>query len=147
MNKIFEKALDFTIPWEGFISNDVEDFGKLTIWGISSKYNPEEVKMMKRLIDEGDKNSAFQIAKECYRKKYWLRAGCYKYEDRKAIVMFEFAVLPGIGALEKAFKEEDTWKDLLLKRIRYFSNKNNKKYIRGWVRRCVDLYDFLEERW
>ena len=142
-----DRALQFTLPWEGYISDDKDDPGKLTIWGISSKYNPEEVKLMKALIDEGDINSARQIMKECYRNKYWLRAGCYKFEDKKAIVMFEFCVNPGIGALGKALKESNDWKALLLKRIKYFSDKNNKKYIRGWIRRCVDLYDFLEEGW
>jgi len=142
----FEKALQFTLIWEGFISDYPDDLGKLTIWGISSKYNPKEVDEMKKLIDKGKKKEAFEICKKTYEKKYWYRAKCHEYPTEMAIVMFEFAVNPGIGALGEAMKEcPDGWKDLLLKRIKYFSDKNNKKQIRGWIRRCADLYKVTKE--
>lgn len=146
MNEKFSVALQFTLRWEGFISDDKDDPGKLTIWGISSKYNPKEVAEMKKLIDEGKKDEAFEICKETYKNKYWDRAKCYDYPQEVATVMFEYAVNPGIGALEKALKENPSdWKDLLLKRIEYFSDRNNKKYIRGWVRRCIDLYQYINK--
>ena len=144
-NNDFDEALKFTLKWEGFISDEKDDPGKLTIWGISSKYNPQEVAEMKRLIDEGKKEEAFEICEKTYKDKYWDRAKCYNYPQEVAIVMFEIAVNPGIGALGIALKENPSdWKDLLLKRIKYFSDKNNKAKIRGWVRRCVDLYDYIE---
>lgn len=144
--KDFERILQFTLKKEGFISNDKDDPGKLTIWGISSKYNPKEVAEMKRLLDEGKKEEAFKICKATYKKKYWDRAMCYDCPPKIAMVMFEFCVLPGIGALQKALKENPSdWKDLLLKRIKYFSDKNNKKYIRGWIKRCVSLYELIKD--
>lgn len=144
-NISLKRVLDFTLKWEGYMSNYKDDPGKLTIWGISSKYNPMEVAAMKDLIDAGRKDEAFGIAVECYRTKYWLRAGCDKLEFKLACVAFEFAVIPGIGALNKvSHLAKGDWKDLLLRRIAYFSDKNNKKNIRGWIRRCVALYRWLE---
>ena len=142
--KAFEEILKFTLIREGYISDDKDDPGKLTIWGIASKYNPKEVAAMKKLIEQGKKEEAFIICKDTYWKKYWLRAGCEQLDFKMACVAFEYAVNPGIGALNKALSENPTdWRDLLLKRIKYFSDKNNKKYIRGWVRRSIDLYTLL----
>jgi len=143
MKADFAKILKFTLRWEGFISDDIG--GGLTIWGISSKYNPKEVAEMKRLIDEGKTEEAFVICEDTYYNKYWLRAGCDHLDFQTACVAFEFAVNPGIGATEKALSEPCCWFELLLKRIKYFSDKNNKKYIRGWIKRCVSLYEFIKE--
>jgi len=144
MTKEFEKILQFTLLREGFISDDKDDPGKLTIWGLASKFNPKEVALMKRLLDEGKKKEAFVICRDTYWRKYWLDAGLDHLESKMAMVAFEFCVLPGIGALEEALSQSPTgWRDLLLKRIKYFSDKNNRIYIRGWVKRCVYLYEFI----
>jgi len=74
----FDKAIKFTLLREGFISNDPNDMGGFTIFGISSRWYPKEVKELKRLIDEGKVEEAKKYAIEFYYKNYWLKAGCNK---------------------------------------------------------------------
>ena len=140
MTKDFEKALKFVLEKEGFISNDKDDPGKLTIWGISSKYNPTEVAEMKWLIDHGKQKEAFQICKKTYKEKYWDRLNCGILPFPFCLVVFDCAINPGQGAAKRFLDEASGWEDFLLRRIEYYSDKNNKKYIRGWIKRTIDIY-------
>jgi len=60
----FDIALDFTLRWEGFVSDDPNDEGGMTIFGISKRSHPKAVMGMHQLILEGKKEEAFQIAKK-----------------------------------------------------------------------------------
>jgi len=145
MDKNFEKSLKFVLRWEGFITDDKDDPGKLTIWGISSKYNPKEVTEMKKLLDQGKKKEAFQICKNTYKKKYWDRLNCGAFQYPFCLCIFDCAVIPGQGAAKKFRDKAGSWEDFMLRRIEYFSDKNNKKYIRGWIKRVIDLYKYIKK--
>lgn len=57
----FEKIIEFTLKWEGFLSDDKDDPGGLTKYGISQKHHPA-LNIPELTLDE---------AKELYRKEYW----------------------------------------------------------------------------
>jgi lysozyme family protein len=59
----FERALAFTLRWEGGLSQDPDDPGGTTKYGISARAHPE--------VDV--RNLTLEDAKEIYRKEYWER--------------------------------------------------------------------------
>ena len=95
MPQIFDQALQQVLKWEGFISDDKNDTGGLTIWGISSKSHKLAVLKMKALIDSGKKNEALEIAKKIYWQVYWMKANCHTMPEEMSVVHFDTAVNMG----------------------------------------------------
>lgn len=140
----FEKALSFTLKWEGFISDDPNDPGGLTIWGISSKSHKEIVLEMHRLIKNGRKDDAFLLCKGVYRETYWKKMECDKFPFPLNLILFDTAVNMGRSRAKEFYSSSSDWRDYLLKRIAFYSKlKTAKLYIRGWINRIVDLYEMV----
>ena len=146
----FDRALKFVLKWEGFISDDKNDPGGLTIWGISYKSYPKQVLEMKKIIDEEKKDwkfEAFKIAEEIYYQNYWLKAGCKHMAFPLNIINFDTAVNMGRKRAEELWeKTYGDWKDYLLLRLYTYSKfKQAKLYFRGWANRTLDLYKFIKD--
>ena len=141
----FEKALQFILKWEGFISNHPNDPGGFTIWGISSRSYPANVARMKKRIDEGKKDEAFAEAKKIYYENYWLKAKCHEHAFPLNLIMFDTAVNCGRGRANKLLEDCNGWEDYLLNRIAFYSKLKTAKYfIRGLVNRVISLYEFVK---
>ena len=137
----FEDALKFVLKWEGFISNDPQDPGGLTIWGISYRSHKEAVLEMERLIDEAKKEEAFEIAEKIYYENYWLKAGCDKLTSPLDIIMFDTAVNLGVSRAKEFLTTSSNWEDYLFKRIDFYTKcEKANLYLKGWVNRVVALY-------
>ena len=147
--KDFDKALKFVLKWEGFISDDKNDRGGLTIWGISYKSYPKQVLEMKKIIDEEEKDwkfEAFKIAEEIYYQNYWLKAGCDTLPFPFNIVVFDTAVNMGRRRAKEFLDVYSDWRDYLLKRLYTYSRfKQAKLYFRGWANRTLDLYMYVKK--
>ena len=76
MDQDFEKAFVFTVGVEGIVSNDPNDSGGYTIYGISSRSYPDMVAKLKVLIDSNQKIAALQIAKQFYYDEFWQPLFC-----------------------------------------------------------------------
>ena len=144
----FNKAVRFTLLVEGFISDDPQDTGKLTIFGISSKWWPEEVKQLKILIDEGKIEEAKERAINFFYREYWIKADCHTMDLPFAMVVFDTAVNSGVSKAKEILKEcKDDWKLYLLLRIVFNTYcKSEKTHLRGWTHRIAKLYEFLIEK-
>ena len=146
-NKDFERARKFTLLREGFISNDPEDTGKETIFGVSSKWYPVEVAEMKRLINEGKIEEAKKIAIKIYYENYWMKAKCYELPLPMALVVFDTAINSGVSKAKEILREcSGDWKYYLLIRI-VFNTKceSEKAHLRGWTKRIASLYEYVKE--
>jgi len=136
MNKEFEKAISFVLEHEGGYSNDPNDPGGETKFGISKRSYPE-LDISKLTLKQ---------AKEIYYKNYWLKAGCNELPFPFNIIVFDTAVNMGRRRAIEFLNAYNDWRDYLLKRIVFYSKcKNAKIYIRGWVNRVVDLYILIKE--
>ena len=144
----FNKAVKFTLLREGFISNDPQETGKLTIFGISSKWWPEEVKQLKILIDKGKIAEAKERAINFFYREYWIKADCHTMDLPFAMVVFDTAVNSGVSKAKEILKEcKDDWKLYLLLRIVFNTYcKSEKTHLRGWTHRIAKLYEFLIEK-
>lgn len=144
MNESFKKALAFTLPHEGYKTDDPRDPGKLTIWGWSMVYHPMEVARMAKLSRE----DALAYASDLYLKKVWLPAGCDLLPYPKDIVIFEITVNPGPKLGQMLKPAAFTWLDCLFLRIGYYIGRVKEKpykivYLKGWFNRTYELYKLV----
>src|SRR5271166_7021852 len=93
-SRAFLFAVQFTLVREGGYSNDPDDPGGETNFGISKRYHP----------DVDIKNLTVEGAQQIYWTDYWLKASCDKLPPDVAFVLFDYAVLPGIGSASKALQ-------------------------------------------
>ena len=146
MKEDFERAIKFVLKWEGFISDDPNDPGGLTIWGISYKSYPKQVMEMKILIGRENKEEAFKIAKEIYYQNYWLKSGCDKLTPPLDLIVFDTSVNMGVSRAGEFLKVSVDWRDYLLLRLYTYSKfKQAPLYFRGWANRTLDLYEQIKE--
>lgn len=141
MNADFDRAMEFVLKWEGFISDHPDDPGKLTIFGIAGKYHPEEVRQMKTLIDGNAKEAALNIAKKIYWREYWEAAGCDALEWPMNLVVFDCAVNQGVKRAVGFRDSALNWTDVLFKRLTHYLSLGKPMFIAGWVNRIIDLYE------
>jgi len=146
--KDFEKALAFVLKWEGGYSNDPNDPGGMTKFGISKRSYPE-LDISKLTLRQ---------AKEIYYNNYWLKAGCTNMEFPLNIIVFDTAVNMGRSMAKKLLNEcfsydakenlgIHSWQDYILLRLYTYSEfKQAKLYFRGWANRVLDLYHFIKEK-
>jgi len=131
----FDQAVEFTLRWEGGYENDPDDPGGETNWGISKRAYPN--------LDI--KNLTKEQAIVIYESDYWIPSGCSLWEWPLNLIVFDTAVNCGVhrASLWMTFSED--WKDLLLKRIKHYTQLNNKKYLQGWLNRTMALWDYATQ--
>jgi lysozyme family protein len=135
----YEKAFEFAMKWEGYKSDDPDDPGGRTVFGISARYFPETVKKIWDL----PKDKARQEAKEFYYHEFWLKNHCDLLEEKLAITVFDCSINPGPGACAGFLKLTRDWQQLLFCRIDHYVSGAKDKYIRGLVNRSVALWQYL----
>ncbi len=148
-NSDFQRALEFTLQWEGGYVNHPDDPGGETKFGISKRAYP------KLNIASLTKEQAASI----YLNDYWIRGGCDKLAWPLNAVAFDTAVNCGIGAMTKMLQEvskdelkpaQDMARTMIDLRIhRYKSlivrNPKLKVFMTGWQNRCNKLLAFISE--
>lgn len=132
----FERALKFVLRWEGGYVNDPNDPGGETKYGISKRAYPHE----------DIKNMTLERATKIYYENYWLKAGCNSLPFPFDIVVFDTSVNMGRRRAVEFLNTYSDWRDYLLKRIEFYSKlKTAKHFLRGWVNRVVDLYNYVKK--
>lgn len=143
----FQEAFKFTLPWEigpkgmidGGYTNDPDDPGGETKWGISKRAYPH--------LDI--KNLTLAQACDLYDHNYWQLSGCDSLPLPLAAVVFDTAVNCGVGRAKEWLQQtQDIQAYLELRRIYYItiSDKNPKlkKYLNdNWLKRVNDLHKFV----
>ena len=133
----FEQALHFVLKWEGGYSNDPNDPGGETNFGICKKWYPfEDIKNMTRAR-----------AAKIYYENYWLKAGCDELPFPWDIIIFDTSVNMGRARANTFYEKSVDWRDFLLIRIQFYASLKTAKYfIRGWVNRTIDLYKLITSK-
>jgi|YelNatPaOPRAMG01_1025707.scaffolds.fasta_scaffold07437_2 lysozyme family protein len=139
MRENFDKAFKFIMKWEGGYTNDKDDPGGETKYGISKKSYPN--------IDI--KNLTLERAKEIYKKNYWDKLNCDKISYPMDLIVFDTAVNMGISiANEFMKKSKGDPKEFIILRIKRYKeiaekNKKMEKFLLGWLNRTIDLYFYI----
>jgi hypothetical protein len=158
----FIKAIDFTLPWEtgrtkngqlpqdGGYTNDPDDPGGETKWGISKRAHP----------NEDIKNLSLDRAFTLYKTDYYDIYKKFKNDPLDldavptdyAVCMFDGGVNCGVNRSYSwhlsAIKEKDPTAKLLSLRLDRYNQlvTNNpalKKYYNGWINRMNDLKKYV----
>ncbi len=140
------EALKFVLKWEvgdkpnGGYTNDPDDPGGETKWGIAARYHPG--------VDI--KNLAPEQALDIYVKEYWNPMGCDDIGYPLNVVVFDTAVNAGVSRCRKWLREskrpEEFWqntKDWYEQLVR--ENPSKQKYYNGWMNRLTDRKRFLDQ--
>ena len=102
----FLKMLKLLIGYEGSISNDKEDPGGFTFYGISRKRNPDWVGW--KYISKGDLKTARKLVPLFYYDRYYKKLSLDKYEDilsfENKYLIFDTGVNIGILRAKKFFQ-------------------------------------------
>lgn len=136
MRESFNKAFEIIIGLEGKMTNDPDDPGRFTIWGLSSRYNPKvHIGMTK------------EQAKYIYLEKYWIPAGCDIAPFPLDICVFDARVnpqddpkLPGGPMIELINQHPENWQEYLFLRMVRYSKYSKEKYVRGHLNRILKLF-------
>lgn len=126
--------MEFILKWEGGYSNDPNDPGGETKYGISKRSHPE-VNITKLTLDE---------AKEIYRSKYWVPLGCNDLDSPLDLVVMDTGVNMGPGRAKDFLNNSEDWKEFLILRIKHYMKLKDKypRFIFGWLNRVMDLYTY-----
>lgn len=133
MRSSFDKAFEIIIGLEGKETNDPDDPGGFTRYGIAQKYNPE-INVSQLTLDK---------AKEIYLLKYWIPSGCDSADYPFDICLFDGAVNPQ-GQGNKEILPCDNWQEFLIKRMVRYMKKSHIKYVKGHIFRVLRLYETLK---
>jgi len=137
MKNDFDKAIKFVLKWEGGYSNDPNDPGGETNFGISKRSYPE-LDISKLTLKQ---------AKEIYYQNYWLKCGCDNLPYPFNIIVFDTAVNMGRSRAKEFLGVYNDWRDYLLKRLYTYSKfRQAKLYFRGWANRTLDLYKLIKDK-
>jgi len=128
----FDKAIIFTLGWEGGYVNDPDDPGGETNFGISKRAHPN-LDIPNLLREE---------AIGIYHAEYWMSAGCPLWNWPENLVLFDTAVNLGVAKACYFLGMSEDWRDILLHRIKHHVARKNPKYIQGWLNRCMALWDY-----
>jgi hypothetical protein len=147
MEKIndFRRALKFTLQWEvgkkpnGGYTNDPDDPGGETKYGICKRYHP----------NEDIKNMTPERAAQIYTAEYWDSVHCDDLDWPLNVVVFDSMVNPGVKFVVPALqKTKDPIEFLALRKQYYFDLVNADtrkiKYIKGWLNRLTDLRKLVD---
>ena len=135
MKDSWDKAITFTLSWEGGYVNNPDDLGGETKHGISKRAYPN--------LDI--KNLTLEAAKVIYKQDYWNKLNCDNLPYPLDIVVFDTAINMGIGRATTILSTDCDWKDYLLFRISRYNDiaKKTPQFLRGWINRTLALWKML----
>lgn len=131
----FDRALDFTLAWEGGYVNDPDDPGGETNFGISKRAYP----------DEDIQHLTRERAAALYERDYWRAGGCHLLSWPLNLCHFDACVNHGPGRAATFLKaakgaakaycdaREAFYRAIVAKR------PTSQKYLKGWMNRLNTL--------
>lgn len=143
MRENFEPWTRNLAEWEGFRSNDREDPGGDTVFGISRVFYPK-LEPWPPTWDQ---------AKAIYLSDYWIRNGCDSLPFPLDVLHADSCVNPGPGASARFLHDSGEHKDTLCRcveylalRQRYYLKKIQEtpaklKFLCGWMDRSLDILE------
>jgi len=98
---MFDNIYQQTRKFEGGYANNKADRGGATIFGISSKYWPDDFATVKALVDQGKSAEAETYTRDFYEKNFWKPSGAEQAPAEMQPLIFDAAVNHGVGTAKK----------------------------------------------
>lgn len=151
MDTLFDKALKFTLQWEGGYVNNPNDSGGATNKGITQKTYDEFIKThgTHNIHASTDvKNiSAFEVS--CiYKDMYWRKLNADSLSPKLAIAAFDFAVNSGVTTAKDfltKYPDVKSYVDAREELLKKIGVGKKSVFLKGWLNRINALRKYLEE--
>lgn len=136
----FDKALEFTLRWEGGYVFDHDDPGGETKYGISKRAYPNvNIKELTR-----------EQAGDIYKRDYWNTFNCDNLSVADACAVFDTCVNCGVARTAIFLDSADHYSQLLDARESYYKDLVKRKplmtkYLKGWLNRVNSLRSYCSE--
>ncbi len=152
----FPRAFQWILDTEGPYDNDPMDAGGETVYGISQRFLNTEYPGLQA------KDLTLTDVQQIYREYFWAPcmrdAAAHGYSARLAIALFDTAVNQGLSAMSLLYMvarqygrqdERKVIEHLLRARLARYSRLVQKKptqikFLRGWMNRVLNLWDYLD---
>lgn len=144
-----QRALAFTLRWEGLYSNNPNDPGGETMKGIT-KVVYDSYRTNHSLPIQSVKLISDLELYEIYKIQYWIAAGCDKIDNVKlAVSVFDYAVNSGVARAKRYLALTTDYKQFNINRLGYFTkivaaNPKLSVFLKGWKNRVNDLGKYVE---
>lgn len=141
----YERALAGVIGKEGGYANHPADRGGETIFGVSSRYFPEDVETLKTMAMAGDQAGVNAHLKEFYRKNFWDQINTEGMAQDTAYAAFDTAVHHGVDTAKKLLEQSNGDAKALLKARQDYingiieSDPTQQEFAQGWNNRLNTL--------
>ena len=142
----FEKILELLFGIEGGYSNNPNDKGGMTNYGITQNTFNAWRKMNNRPLGSVKTDLTKEEAKNIYYNMYWKEVGADNYADpRDAMILFDMAVNSGPSEAKRVFEQSNNnFYDMLDNRRKYFDkiierNPSQIEFRDGWENRLKNL--------
>ncbi|GEM_PF-1871873 len=139
----FNKAFEHLMQAEGGYANSKHDRGGETFYGISSKYYPNEVRNIKRMVDSGQDPSEY--VRGFYKREFWDASGAEDIGNPSLqLAYFDTAVNSGIGKAKELLQNASSTNDFLDKRQEFVNqiienDPSQAEFQNGWRNRIDGL--------
>jgi lysozyme family protein len=135
MRSNFDKAITILFDLEGYESDDPNDKGGFTRYGISQINNP----------DVNVPQLTKELAIKLYLVRYWMPLGCDDLEYPQDVVLFIQGV--NVGTKAKTWMNESKGLcDFFMKCLKHYATRTveqRKLYLAGWSNRLVKLWEAI----
>lgn len=145
----FQKAINHLFKLEGGYSNNKDDKGGETNYGITQKTYSLYLKK-KNIQNKTVKEITKEEATNIYYEEYWLLSGANKISDFKlAYLLFDSCVNHGLYVGKNLYEKSngEFTQFLNLRRDKYFaivkSNQTQKIFLKGWLNRLSYIEKFV----
>jgi len=131
-----EKSITLLFKLEGYESDDKNDLGGFTRYGISQKYHPN-VNVPKLTKEQ---------AKQIYLDEYWIPSGCDELDYPMDMCMFIQAVNVGVSRAKKFMDDSDGLLGFFMANLNHYCTRpeiQRKVFLTGWCNRLIKLWENL----
>lgn len=154
----FKRALDFTLRWEGGLSDNPNDRGGLTMQGVTQATYDRWRKAQKlpaRSVRELERPELEAI----YERGYWRASGAHLLAWPLCLVVFDLAVHSGPGMARKTLARArrlwgeratdlDLARAVIDLRVTFLygivrTRDSQRVFLRGWLNRVRDLKELI----
>lgn len=123
--------MEFVLKWEGGYSNDPDDPGGETRWGISKRAYPS--------LDIASLTKEEAIA--IYERDYWQKIGGDLLPPAMGLVAMNAAVNCGVSRARKWLDASGgNWREFLHLQLTHYALLRNRLFLQGWLNRTLDCW-------
>jgi len=133
MRQNFEKSIALLFRLEGLESDDKNDLGGFTRYGISQKYHPDVN------VPKLTKEQAIQI----YLDEYWVPPGCDELDYPMDMCMFIQAVNVGVSRAREFMENSDGLLGFFMANLNHYCTRPEAQrnvFLTGWCNRLIKLW-------